>query len=321
MLIYKKKKLIKKEKGDKMYKKILVILSVLSLFILAGCTGNETTIAPAGTPYFGGSQGVIAYFEDMGIYNDKTGINEIFEGETFPIEINLKNKGEHEIAPNDVKIKLLGIKLTDFNGIVSSGELKNTDTIEKVSEYLLEGGEETIDFTSGSNDAEYKIDLAGSTYDINIFASVEYEYQTYAAVPQVCFKEDLTDPSICEVNQVKSVYSSAAPLQVVNVEEKSAGTGKVSLEFEIRNVGGGDVTIPDSDFDPRYNKLEYEISDASQWDCSRDEIRLDSTGYAKLICRLKEQMPDNTLYTKEVDLTLKYKYKELITKPVRIKEQ
>lgn len=302
--------------------KIAIVLMVLTV-VLAGCA-QDNDIETPGSPYLGGTQGIVPNFEEMGIFNENTNTDEIFENETFPIEVTLKNKGEYEVQPGQATVTLLGVDLSDFSGI-PDGELSNTESVEKVSEFNEEGGETTLDFTSGEMDAKYLLPLVGSTYDVSVFGKVVYYYETYAAVPKVCFKEDLKDDSICDIEESKEVFSSGAPIQVSSAIEKTAGTGKIAVEFEIENVGSGDVTTPTKEFDTRFDQLAFEPGDANTWECSAagkiNEARLDTDGKATIRCRLKEAMADNTLFTKELDLTLKYKYKEIIHEQVRIKKE
>lgn len=307
-----------------MNKKMIVLL--LISVVLAGCGGKQdVTTTPDASPYIGGNKGLVTEFLDMGIYSEESSMNEIFEGESFPIEIMLRNKGEEDLKPGDVTVKIKGISLTDFSGIVSGGLLQNTADIEKISDVNEVGGEDTLDFTTNAEDARYLVALAGSSYDVDVFAEVVYNYKTHASVPKVCFKEDLSDTSICEVDEVKDAFSSAAPIQVVSAEEKRAGTGKIAVEFKIENVGSGDVTVPDEGFNSRYDQLAYESSDPNVWECKSggklNAARLDTGGKATIICKLKDTMAEDTLYTKQLDLTLKYKYKELIQQTIRILKQ
>ncbi len=309
-----------------MKKTAIVVLFIVALSFLTGCDKKDggDAIAPE-TPYLGGEKGIVADFEEMGIYNEKTNTYEIYEGETFPIELTLKNKGEYDLQVGEATLTLVGINLNDFSGIVSNGVLSNTGSIEGISDDNEDGEEETLDFTSGGEDAEYIIELAGGSYDVSVFARVVYHYKTFAAVPKVCFKEDLTDKSVCDVEESKTIYSSAAPIQVKKAEEKKAGAGKIAVEFSIENVGSGQVTKPGQEFDERYDQLSFSVNEPDEWECKSggkvNEVRLDSDGKAKILCRLKNPMAENTLYTKELDLTLDYDYKELVHKQIRIKEQ
>lgn len=308
-----------------MNKKWFVLLLIITV-VLAGCGKKEKApTTKEASPYMGGAKGLVAEFLEMGIYNDESKMNEIFEGESFPIEIILRNKGEEDLKPGDVTVKIKGISLSDFSGIVSGGVLQNVGMVEKISDVNELGGEETLDFTPGTEDAKYLVSLAGSSYDVDVFAEVVYNYKTHSSVPKVCFKEDFTDPSICEIDEVKDVFSSGAPIQVKSAEEKRAGTGKIAIEFKIENVGGGDVAIPNEDFNSRYDQLAFESSDPGVWECKSggrvNSARLDNEGKAIILCKLINPMAEDTLYTKQLDLTLSYQYRTLMQEAVRVLKQ
>lgn len=306
-------------------KGVISSIMIILLLSIVGCKQGQTDDAvAAGTPYIGGNKGLIISFEEFGIFSSDTNQEEIFEGESFPIELTLRNKGEFDIAAGTVNVELIGINIADFNNIPSAA-LPNTEVIEKVSEFNDLGGQETIDFTSGTDDAVYNVPLISQSYDVSVFARVVYLYKTFASVPKVCFKEDLTDETVCDVNEVKKVYSSGAPIQVQKAEEKSAGTGKIAVEFSVENIGNGHVAKHGEAFGNRFDQLGYSVSDPSDWECKSggriNEARFNVDGKATIVCRLKNAMPADTLFTKQLDLTLEYDYKELVHKQIRIKKQ
>jgi hypothetical protein len=302
-----------------MNKKIfaVLIMSIMAVFI-AGCDEEEAPTGPS--PYIGGTKGIIAEFEPMGI--EESGIYTIFDQEDFPIQVALKNKGEHDVSPGDVDIVIQGIPIADFSGI-ASGTLSNSKNIEKVSELNEEGGEEIVDF---GQKIKYIPDVPGTFYDANVFASYTYSYKTYASVPKVCFKENLRDDRVCEVDETKKVYSSGAPIQVTSAVEKPAGAGLIEVDFEIENVGGGKSTVPNREFSPQYNQLRYIIepsTEIAKWTCTaagrENEARL-VDGKATIRCRLREPLEKDALYTKAIGLTLSYDYRDIIQETVRIKK-
>lgn len=306
---------------DKMY--LIMVLLAVTLFVV-GCQGQQVVTAGK-SPYIGGNKGLVAEFLEMGIYNDQSSMEEIFEGETFPIEVVLKNKGEEDITAGKARVTLMGMNLNDFTGIVSGGVLSNTQAIEKISDLNAEGGEVTLDFTSGSEDAKYKIPLTGSSYDVSVFARVIYEYKTHASVPKVCYKKNFNDKTVCELEENKEVYSSGGPIQVTSAVEKTAGTSKIGIEFKVDNTGTGDVAKPGVNFDPRYDQLSFSVSDPDKWECKaggrENEVRLDSDGKATIICRLKDAITEDVPFTKQMDLTLSYDYREIVHKQIRVKKQ
>lgn len=297
--------------------KTLIIAVIAALVLVVGCQ-NDQDIPVAESIYQGGSQGLVASFEPFGFEED--GGYAIYDSDTFPIEIYLQNKGEEDIEIGDAKVILKGISIADFESI-TSGELTNDAVLEKVSEFNRAGGQGSIDFTPGS-DARFKLDVIGFT-NIDIFAATEYLYKTHVVVPKVCFKEDLRDSSICNVEENKEYSVSSAPITVTNVKEESAGKGIMALTFTVSNVGNGKVTLPGQDFDVRYGKIMYEIDEPEKWECKsaglENEARLQN-GLAEIRCRLKEALEPDALYTRQVGLTLEYKYQNIIQNSLKIKE-
>lgn len=299
-------------------KKTIILLIAVAMLFAMGCEDNKSQ--QTGTsPYKGGSQGLLVNFEPFGVSEDGTAT--IFEDETFPVEITLKNKGEEDIEVGVAKIMLKGISPNDYEGI--EFEKTNSNKLEKTSELNPIGGEETVDM----GDAKYKITLAGSFYDVTVFASYQYPYKTHVAVPKACFNTDLKDTSVCAVEESKSVFSSSAPIQVKTATEKRAGSNLIALEFAVENVGGGEVTKPGEAFDTRYGQIAFNLdatSEPDSWECRLggdvNGGRL-VDGKGTIRCTLKQPMPENTMYTKQLDLTISYDYKGLIEQKVRIKEK
>lgn len=307
-------------------KKYLMILA-LSLMILAvvGCTQQtKTDNAAIGSPFKGGDKGVVANFLQMGVFNEAANIEEIFQGEKFNIEVDLNNLGEADIDVGKTVIKLSGIELSTFDPAIPA-ERGNTIKLDAVSDANRQGSEETITF---GGPFEYKGPLTGNSIDLSFFAKVDYDYKTSVAVPKVCFKGDLNDAALCKVDETKQVFSSAAPIQVKSAIEKSAGTGIISVELEVQNVGSGKVTLQGSDFDYRFDQIGFAVtSNTDKWDCKAGgnptTARLDSAGKATIICRLKadKKLSKQDLYEQELGLSLSYKYRDIINKQLRIKKQ
>ncbi len=290
------------------------VFAILTIALaLTACSGEQQTQQKGA--YLGGTEGLTATFEAFGVEED--GVFSIFDTESFPIELTLKNKGEYNIQPRDVKIRLLGPAPTEFSGIASR-ELQNQQPIEKISELSPNGGEDTITF---GTEIKYQNPVAG-VLDREWFANIEYKYQTYVLLPEVCLKEDLTDQRICEVKQTKEFFVSGAPITVTKVEEDTAGRGIMALKFAVKNVGGGDVAKPGAEFGSHKQELSYSLDDTA-WECKSagriNEARL-VEGQAEIVCKLKQPLERNDLFTKQVKLTLDYAYRSIIQEKLRIKE-
>ena len=305
-----------------MNKKIIISLIIVALLVLIIACEEEEALKGIEMPFIGGSQGLVIEFEPMG--PEEGGEYVIYENEQFPITFNLRNKGEEDIGIGDAKIEIKGILLSDFSGIISN-VLTNKNKIEGVSEFNEQGGEDIIDFTPVGG-ATYIQEVAGAHYSPTIFAEYAYAYKTKVLVPEVCFKENLRDERICTVKESKKVYSSGAPIQVKSVEEDTAGAGKISLKFEVENIGTGDVTLPNEEFNPRYGQIAYQLEPATErakWQCTaagrENQARL-TNRRAVINCRLKDPLPKDALYTKEIGLTLSYDYRNTASKTLKIKK-
>lgn len=303
------------------YKHFAAALLTIAMIIMAGCDkeGEDTQTGPV--PYIGGTKGLVVEFEPLGM--EESGLYSIFEDETFPLQIILTNKGEYDVKAGEAKVTIQGIPLSDFSGI-KTATLANKGSIEKISDLNKEGGEEILDF---GQTVKYIQPIAGSFYDAGIVATYSYIYKTFASVPKVCFKEDLRDDRICDVEESKTVYSSAAPIQVQSVKESPAGSGLVSLEFTVENVGGGKSTAPGMAFSPQYDQAAYNIepaTEASKWTCisgGREGVaRFATDGKAVIRCKLVNPLEKGALYTKQIGLTMSYEYRDLIQETVRIKK-
>jgi len=295
-----------------MKKNMVYLLAILSLVVLYGCTSGNEDAAPQTDPFIGGNEGIVAEFLPMGIEED--GIETVFEEEDFDVVVNLKNKGESDIATNKATVKILGIDTALF-GITDP--IKDTVAeLEKVSEFNSIGGEEDIDFGKAGIQS-----IVGSFLDATFFAHIDYDYSTFVNVPAVCFKHDLQDETICDISGSKRVFTSGGPMQVRSVEEDIAGNKRIALTFEIDNVGGGRATIQDEEFLSRFDRVGFTLSEQN-WECksagSSTEARF-TDNRATLRCT-SPPLAEEDLFTKQVTLQLDYLYRDTIQQTVRIKQ-
>jgi hypothetical protein len=293
--------------------KIIIPILVCMLFITA-CGNSDTGNTQSTGAFIGGSEGIDATFEPFGVEEDN--IYSLFETEAFPIEIRFQNKGEYEIQPGDINIELLGPSEEEFTGIANRN-LQNQDLIEKISELVPNGGEEIITFAT---DAQYNTDVTGYI-DREWFANIDYNYQTKIVMPEICLKEDLTDKRVCTVKESKTFFVSGSPIQATTVDESTSGRGIMAVKIAIENVGDGKVAKLDGEFGVS-DRLGFSLDDQA-WECKSagkiNEARL-VDGKADVVCKLKEPLAEKTLSTKQLTLTLNFKYREIIQEKVRIKQ-
>lgn len=294
----------------------IILLSLSILLLLAGCQSDAGSESVQSV-WVGGSTGLAAEFEDFGIGN------EIYEDEAFPIVVLLQNKGEFTIQPHEVQLIIRGISETDFSGV--DFERTNDDKLDKISEYLPEGGYERVNF----GDAVYE-GLTGTFYDANIYLEYTYPYATYISVPKVCFKEDLRDERVCEVSGSKTAFASAGPIQIGTVVEKPYGSGKVYLEIPVYNSGNGrSKAYLGDDFSTIYDIVGFQVETEGMTCTSRGDpavVRMarttaeDAGTVESTIVCISDSLEEDALYTKQVDLTLTYYYQDLASTRVRILE-
>src|SRR3989338_8847402 len=275
-------------------RKFIIPTLIIVLLLLTAC--NQQPPQTVKGAFIGGTQGVFAQFEAFGV--EEESIYTIFDEESLPLEVTLRNKEE-------------------FDGI-SEWEKKNKIELEGISEQVPEGGEETLTF---ADEAKYTKKVSG-VVDREWFANIEYRYKTYLIIPEVCLKEDLTDERVCNVKEAKTYFVSGAPITVKVVEEDTAGKEIVAFKIMVSNAGTGKVTKVGEDFGVR-NVLSYSIDD-DDWECKSvgkvNEARLDEAGNAEIVCKLKEALPEDHISTKQLELTLDYKYRDLIQEKLRIKQ-
>jgi len=309
-------------------KKIMFLpVLLLGLLMLVSCE-EQAPVSTSGGAFIGGTTGLVASFEPLSVKEGD--IYTIFDSEDFSLDIQLVNKGEEDLQPEDATLRLLGPAHESFENI-PAWEINNQRIIEKVSQYNPTGGEESISF---SPDARAKFVGSITGYqDINWNLEYWYNYKTHLIVNDVCFKSDLSDTKVCNVKEAKVYSVSGAPITVTKVEEDVAGKGIIMLRIDVQNAGLGKSTIKGTEFDARFDQISFSLEDTEKdkWECTsggrENEARLiksetgeNGVATAQIICRLKTPLNDGDLYTKSLGLTLDYTYKDLIQEKLRIKE-
>jgi hypothetical protein len=294
---------------------MFLVVMLVSFLFLVGCASEQ----PAQTKgvFIGGTSGIIASFEPLSVKEEN--IYSIFDTEDFPLNIILKNSGEETLAPGKAVLHLLGPAQQDFENI-PNWEIKNTQTIEKISQFNPSGGEEIVTFTS--QNAKYKNKVTGYT-DINWNLEYWYDYKTYLIINDVCFKGDITTKEVCNVKETRTFSVSGAPITITSVSEDSAGKGIIMLKIAVSNAGKGKATLIGKEFDNRFDQVAFVTDEPDKWDCKsggrENEARL-IDGKAEIICRLKNPLKEEDVYQRTVRLTFDYTYKDLVQEKLRIKE-
>jgi hypothetical protein len=196
--------------------------------------------------------------------------------------------------------------------------------IDKVSEFMPDGGEDWVSF----GDATY-VNLVGTHYDANLYVYYSYPYETYINIPQVCYKENIRDTTICDVDEIKQAFASGGPIAVGSVRERYIGRGKILLEIPIKNVGKGRIkAYANDEFETNFDEVGFHIDDPD-WYCqargnpsvARITRPGDEPGNEEVVIRcINDNLEAGALYTRAVTITLQYYYEDWVYQVVRIRE-
>ena len=302
-----------------MYVIAIILIMVFSMGARCSSSQADDTVE---APFNGGLEGLIMEFMEIGSVSDTGAENEVWEDESFPVEVRLMNNGEYTVNAHEAEMEIQGISPTDFTGIDFNKD--NSEKIEKVSEFMPDGGEDYIDF----GDAHYE-NLVGTHYDASVKLELTYPYETYINIPKVCYKEDIKDNTLCDVDETKQAFASGSPIQVGTVRERYIGKGKILLEIPISNVQKGKAKAYKNDeFETRYDQVAFSVDDP-EWDCSaRGDPNIaritrpdGEPGNEEAVIRCtNENLEEGALYQKAVTLTLAYYYQDWIIQTIRIRE-
>jgi len=232
----------------------LVIFSVISLFLIAGCGRGDDLSSLKSSPFLQGSQGLEIEFL-QGNPPDAVTDNGNFP---FKAIVSVINQGEFDLEDTQVEISLSGFFPGDF-GVTEAdkGKLKDQNpdgdptARKKDSEgNIIEPVEVSKTFPTIGTDFNYGGTLPGNR-DFLFRTEACYRYRT-VAVSEICVLRnmvDVTDDAPCDPGGSKKVFSSASPIGVTSFRQSVVGTHKIQFSFDIVHQGGGDVFIVDQNLD------------------------------------------------------------------------
>ena len=287
----------------------IIILTILALIVLVGCTGSDTGEY---SNWKTGNQGIVLEFSTNSPPQD------LYAGETYPLVIELRNRGgfpEEEDDELDVDLYFSGF---DRNLI----DLSYDDSIEiegRKSQTNPEGG---LEFYEEEFDVRLYEDADSLPQDIRVTSC--YYYETRAPI-DVCIDPNPTknDEDTCTPGMVSGLGGQAAPIGVTSIQQESLKE-KVRFTIKISNVGGGKVFRDDDCLNPeRSDKdvvelLEVHLGD-EELDCNPSEWIRIINGAGTITCTGDDLDEDEPSYRTSLGIQLGYDYKDSITKRVIIK--
>ncbi len=313
-----------------MKKSLIIIIFLLSVLVLASCTTNNKKTPSSG--FIGGKDGVTATLT----IDSTSGANKVYDNgvDPFKINVNLQNKGEHSIEPNDILITLDGINFNAFqirdqtqgNTLPMPGLRREANQITSPSQIILQ------------YDANYK-PREDADRPVDVSANVCYKYKTISRVKDLCLRKRITGPSgntSCKVDETKLVENSGAPFQVKTFNERPASENKVNIWIEAQNLGKGIVYPQDflskgkcidseADKNKIYIKVELtEFETKGLVSCGglsggNEGIIHVIQGKIQLSCNIDTSTLQETTFETPLRITLNYVYKDSTATSLTIK--
>lgn len=270
------------------------IIAIMVLFaMLTACTGGKTgETVDLGSPFVGGTAGLVADFLDFR--------SAVFDGgrDPFDVVVKIENKGEATVATGRVRVKISGINPAEFSKHEEELTKASSEELMGVKKdaqgNVLPGSQSTIEFTGLNHFSP----ISGSQVTFPLRADICYTYLTQAA-SKICIRSNLLAPEaggICEINEDKDAKNSGAPVQVGAVKETARGKDKLSFSFEISNAGTGQIFEQGSVCDRSTRAKENKVY-----------VKVD-TGMPGLVCT-----PLTTTGTKAEGFMTLYEGKKIVT--------
>ena len=305
-------------------RKHLMIFGVLAMMLLvAGCDENGDTGTETRNPFRGGTESLSISFD-----NDNPP-SEVFDDTPFYVGINVRNTGEYTVPEDEMEIRIRGVN-PEVYGLTNSDLIKGpTTTLEgtvfDVNRNLIEGTHDYIEF----GPFDYSESLS-TRIGVPIQANACYSYGT-EVVSELCIKEDTRDEpgDVCDIDEDKTYYNSAGPVQVTSVRQTPRGASRVDFSFRVEHRGVGTLysrgaSCDTSESGVEENQVFIDVDGPAGLDCTSLEgggtsgnIRV-TEGSRLVTCSL--DISDATsAYIEPISINMEYTYRQVITKNVDVK--
>jgi len=243
------------KRGKINHRYFVIALLLLAIFLVSACSTSKSG-ASAGSaprkPFIGGSSGLtITFLKD----NPQP---EITDDDTFSFKsiISLKNDGEFKIKSTDIKTNLVGFDPSDFDSDLSQVLNRPLDDSTDLSARRQDAEGNIVDgdttYVSFPKDTDFRPRKFSGNTEFTFRADVCYAYQTKANT-KMCILRDMINirqSSVCLPTQSKSIFATAAPVQVTNFRQSVIGKDKLSFSFDVSLSGTVDIFQDRSDITP-----------------------------------------------------------------------
>ena len=221
----------------------VIALLICLILIVSACkkSGASTGGAPR-TPFLGGTSGITMNFEKDSPPPEVTDDSSF----AFNVIVRLKNDGEFRVDRNDIRLNLVGFDPNDFGKVFDDlRDVQPDDSLESKKRdaegNIVEGNPTFATFPkNGDNFVPRK--FSGNT-EFTFRADACYNYKTEANT-KLCVLKDMInvrDDALCRPTGSRTIYPSAAPVQVTNFRQTVVGKNKLSFSFDIVLSGNVDI--------------------------------------------------------------------------------
>lgn len=326
-----------------MSKKIILMASILTILIL-GCNASSSTKTKNTVNVRVGFNGLAME------YMKNTPPIKVFEGETFPVIIKIRNNGAYSILKEEKAILSLGVEkdYTQKTQLLESGRIKKIEGADNAASFNLEGrsiintqGEEEV---ISYNVMAGKVDPQSETHASTVVATLCYPYQT-TLDSSVCIDTDVSNLNLgkkaCTVQDMAFNDGQGAPVAVTKIEvsmlpaqiSTESQSGNIVPQFLIFIENRGQGTVMKNEVVNKFC-IESDTSHANinivnvqaflsdkQLDCRKDKNEDITRTFVKLKdkkelirCTLQEGIPtSNNAYSSPLRIILSYGYTNSIS--------
>ena len=242
---------------------VLGLLIFLVLLVSACSRSGASSGKAPKTPFIGGTTGITINFEKDSPPPEVTDDGSF----AFDAFIRIKNDGEFKVLKDKVRINLVGFDPVDFQSTLAdiSDIIPDDDMDSKKRDAegsIVEGTTTFAKIPKGGPTKDFIPKKFPGNTELTFRADICYNYNTDANT-KLCVLRDMInarDDMLCKPTGSRQIYSSSAPVQILNFKQDVVGKDKISFSFDI---------VLSNNVDIFWNEVEKTPSDGFEAACPR----------------------------------------------------